>query len=1638
MSVDPELYRRRLEDDPADEEAFAGLESIYFDGGYQAELGDLYEYRATYGVEGAAAAELFLRAAGIWLDQIGDIDRGMTALSQVLERDPTERAAVERLDALYRDRGDMAALMQMLETQIEALEAYDSGAATSALRAHYYQQLGEIWAQTYDRQDQAVLYFRRAFELDSSNVMALYCAREIYQQLGNYETAAKLLDLEARAETDGERRVALYRELAHTRAERLGDLEGAVVALKRALAYDPSNADVMGELALQLLRRAPMGGGDADRTRAADLLYQVATTTSGEGALGYCEAALDAWAEHEGALALFEDICRDSGRLDLLADRYRRLIEPLADSPLLPDIYRRAGNLALEAGNLDEAIGYYEGLLPLNEPSDREVLTDLYRRAGRGDDLANALSADLGAGDAGSSPAPDPEALPRLRELAELLRSQGREDEAEARMLEILELEPGAPEATSYLERRYRARGDWAALHQLLANVGGSQKLSAAARVVRLREAAGIAEERLGDVDAAVKAYKLAIILDPDDDDLPRQLERLLVDGERWGDLIDRIEATAARAETSDEKIEQLRKIADIYWTRLEDADTAAETHRRILELRSDDQSALEALDELFLRESRWDELISVIGRRERLAPLGKDKAALALRLAAIHHEHLEQPEEAYEACQQVLHHAPDNEEALRRMEAIDTIAGNWTRLVETLRYRADVAEGDRAVEFVVRAAQTAEKHLEDFEQALGLWQQVTELTPYNVEALAAKARCLEGLGRWDEALEGLEDVVEATEDAEVRLEVRRRIARVLEERGSRDEAIEAWTQLVDEAEDPEGLTALATHYEALGEHAELVAVLRRLAAATEDEEKLAEVMLTEARVQSGPLEDNSAAVSILEKILADVDPRSREALRQLRRIHVEQGDYDQAVDAAEREVKLTEDSAAKTELLLTCAAWYRMELEDPGRAIDANERVLEIDPYRTDVIASLEELYVEVEDWERLLQLTRARYKAATDDDQRRGLLLAGAEICEQQLDDGERAWGWYRELFDCFGHLPEVFTLVEESATRHGLARELVGVYGEMTKRAQSDTQQAGWWKKLGALYADPIGDTARAFEAILRGFALDPDDRELLDVIDTLAVEAGAHDRLARVYDALIDRESSPKGQVDLRRRAARVFLGEGGDAGYAFAQLFEALEVLPGDDELLIDLESAAEAAGRFEELLRVYESRQAVARGDGERIDLLLRSAQVIQEHLSDPDRAFGLVLEAVNIDPDDEHVATRAMQVVDGLERMAGMRTRSRYWGQLIAHYQKLIDQHDEEPEAQVIFFEWIARIQQDFIQDGRAALETRKMQTLILPGHKPSLIALERLAQRLGLWSDLVAHYKDALEVVLDRDAAIDLHRRRARVLTEELDRGNEAIEHYWQLIQIDPEDSETRQKLVRIYKHTERWNDLVLLLERELPRADEARQREIYLQVAAIWESKLNNSYEAIDAYRRVLSRWPDDETAQAAVERLRTPSRQSKDLGDDELAALGLLDDTEPPVFDDEPDDDKFVDDGEAEVLGSLDLQLVEGSSETVAFDDTTDPIAPAHSPIPTPPPSGVSDLLSASSAFEPVVDDEVMVDDDLIEEVVDDGEVIEEIDDDIVEEIDDLELEPLTDREQSPPPPPPPPAHPTKPPPLPPKK
>ena len=151
--------------------------------------------------------------------------------------------------------------------------------ALPELRANVHYRLGRHYEQRLSLPGRAIAEYRAALELDPHLRAAIRAARAIYLATQRNEAAAAMYELEIAAIDDASEQYRLLRELSLHRRGPLDDLDGAVVALRRALKALPQEPTALEALAELLAERAGQTKDDAaeaDRGRAAELYFQVA------------------------------------------------------------------------------------------------------------------------------------------------------------------------------------------------------------------------------------------------------------------------------------------------------------------------------------------------------------------------------------------------------------------------------------------------------------------------------------------------------------------------------------------------------------------------------------------------------------------------------------------------------------------------------------------------------------------------------------------------------------------------------------------------------------------------------------------------------------------------------------------------------------------------------------------------------------------------------------------------------------------------------------------------------------------------------------------------------------------------------------------------------------------------------------------------------------------------------------------------------------------------------------------------------------------------------------------------------------------------------------------------------------------
>ncbi len=384
----------------------------------------------------------------------------------------------------------------------------------------------------------------------------------------------------------------------------------------------------------------------------------------------------------------------------------------------------------------------------------------------------------------------------------------------------------------------------------------------------------------------------------------------------------------------------------------------------------------------------------------------------------------------------------------------------------------------------------------------------------------------------------------------------------------------------------------------------------------------------------------------------------------------------------------------------------------------------------------------------------------------------------------------------------------------------------------------------------------DLARAIAVLGRTESEGAGGAEISDRIDGLLARASRHgeleQRLARRAAAC---ERSPAAAaIELRR--AEVLLDELGRAQDAVAAYRSVLEHEPESREARAGLERALREGGDAAGLAAFLEDQERGAE-EPARSQVALERAVLLEEQLARPDDALAIFarLAAESADPSTARSAEQHCErLLEQLQR----------WPALREHWLRSLG-HSVDEDARL--HERLARLCAERLGDGAAEVE-----------HLERVVALD--AQRSDIWQKLAGHYERAqrvddsvraLEAELanrpDHTREIELRARLAE-LHLECARPDSAREHYERVFDLCPAHSAAAHFLEHAYEESERFEDVVALLETRLAAIDAttdphttSRRTALRLQIAHVREAHLDDLEGSISALEVALEELGPD---------------------------------------------------------------------------------------------------------------------------------------------------------------------------------
>ena len=1451
-------YEKILSQDEHNLDAAVALSPIYEQAGDAKKLARVYEVRLEHVQEPTERIHLLRETGLLYEEKLRAPKDAFARFLEAFSIDPTQEIIREDVQRLAQATDGWA---QAIASYSSAIEATTDPDVQVELQLHFAGLLTQV-----GRIDEAIAQFRAVYDAQGDNMHAIGALEQLYRQTERYRELLDIYERRMELEEDPDAR----RQLAYGRASlwenELGDRNHAIDAYQAILAE--------------------WGDDEQEAYAALDRLFEAEQRWSDLAATLERRIDLGPESTEELAALKFRLAAVSAAHLDLretALDLYREVLM------LQPE--HSGGREALETFLDDPALG----------PPAATILEPIYEMQNAWEPLVRALEV-LAAGAQESER--KLEILTKIGEVCgQMIGDAARAFDAFGRGLRVM---PESEETLGRLEILAVEQERFGDLVQLIASLAATTGDATLSRTLWLK-AAGMYDLQLGDVDQAVAAYHKILEADPGDAEVLDALDALYRRTERWRDLLGVLRRKAEQADDPGLQEDLLAQTAMIYEDMLSEPDNAVGVYNEILELDPTSQRALVSLDGLYEKLERWSDLADNIGRQLTIADDPDEQTALMLRLATLREARMGAVDAAIEIYREVLERDPSNEAALAALERLIQSpehqvliaaileplyrdSNEFEKLIGVHEIQAVHAESaDMQVELLHRIAELCEVALDDLGRAFQSFARALAVDPSSTLTQEQLERLARATGDY-EALAGVyEERVAAIEDVALASALHVKAAVIREE------------QLGD-------VEAAIKHYQRVLEldptHLEAASSLERLFHIAERYEPLAQILLHKARILETPDEQKEhlfRAAAIYEELLqrpddaiavykkiVEVDSEEVRALDKLIELFLGLERWADLLGVYQQKADIVFDPDEKKALYLEVGAVYEREIGDVDKAIDTYQRILEIDPDDLTAIGRLDALYQASGNWQELLSILEREADLAGDPNEVISYRYRIADLWDHKLGDAKRAIEGYREILAVLpDHTPtldalekmiaegkeplEAALVLEPVYRQYGEFERLVHALEVQVTYEQDAVRRVELLHQVAELQEVQLEQARKAFEAFARAVPLDSANETTLASIERLAEELGAWGEVTQLYDAEIEKLKAAGDAdhlVEMGMRVAQIYYVQAGDVDAAIARYRIVLEADATQAGAIQALDQLYEQTERWPELADILQREVQIAGSPDEVLDLQYRLGFVYQQHLGRVDEAIEQYREILAAAP--EHEASVA--ALEGLfaqgvkplvigEILEPLYRMSEAWDRLVGVHQVQLA-YVTEPSERVAMMHRIAELAEDRAGDHQGALEWLERALLESPLDEQAAAEVERLASMLDRWDQLANTYADVLASTQDRQVAVEVGKRQARIYEQELGDVERAVQSYLFLLRFDETDQDALEALDRLYTEHGAHEALASILRKRVASAQDDREKvELSYRLGQVLENDLGRIDEAVTVYHGILA-GPDPE--------------------------------------------------------------------------------------------------------------------------------------------------------------------------------
>ncbi|MBK8941678.1 MAG: tetratricopeptide repeat protein [Polyangiaceae bacterium] len=1524
-----DTFGRALAEDPTSEDTKQGLDRLARATDRHADLAKVFEERAAAQLIGGTnvddeatavsdptvAVDLFMMAARVYENDLGAAEPAILHYRKVLEIDPTNLAAAESLERIFRASERYAELSQVLQQKADILDGLPE--KKGALF-----QAASIEEDVLNRHEAAVAVYRKILELDQDELRAIDALIKLYLSHSRWSDLLAVYVSKADLVQDLDQKKDIYYQVGAVYERELNDVPQAIETYKRVLEIDPADLQALSRL---------------------DVLYQMAEN----------------WLELLSVLQQEAELAADSAQSISFQYRIAELYEKrLDDLARAIELYR---DLLQQMSDHEPTIAALEGIKngPREALAAALVLEPIYDATGEWKRLVSVLEVQVSHAEDTFAKVDLLHRIARLEE--EMLGDHNASFDVYAR---AVTLDVTNEESLGSLERIASAVGRWPEVAALYDRQLVGLREEQPERFVELGlRLAQIFETQLEDIDNAIARYRLVLEVDPENWQAISSLDRLLVLMERWTELVPVLARESEIGHTPDDILNFKYRLGQVHQTRLQDLTSAIQSYREVLAAAPEHVETLEALEQLFATgvhqleigeileplyqtAGEWDKLGTVLEAELAHKKEREERVAMFYRIAELQEEKLISLDGALGVYIRSLKEYPDDDKTLDECERLAASTdGGWESLANAY---ADVLElhNDKAVQAAVgkRLARVFEEELGDISNAERTYRYVLGVEALDVEALTQLDRIYTSLEQWPELAQVLEQRLLATKDSLELVELHLRLGEVYEDRlrdesgvgqlddatrvyrrvfdeldppneaailaleriynqrgqwpelkgvlerqlehasGDSEEAdirakmanlladrlndmpraVDTWKRVLDlRGDDPEALHGLANLHERLSEWAELTDVLgRHFDIATEDDERVA-VLLRRARLFEGQLQRDDSALEDYQRAL-DIQYDNADALYAISAIWRRRNDPQQLVESLHQTVdrageRLTPEQ--NVALFREIAETYQNVLGQPFEAIDAWRRLLAIDPRDFSAMSNLETLLRAEERWEEVIEVKMGRARVLPDPGEQIREYLEVASLWEQRVGDPDKGTPAYEAILQIDEAHDQAFFALEKLHSTAKRGEPLIELYLARLDTRDDVHDKTEILRKVARVFEEELEDRPQAFDALVTAFEMDVFDNETAKYLERVTHATSKWPELMPVVNGWLTAESDPSRKIQLCLRLAKWYAEDLNRQDYADPYYQQVHKLDPNNVNALRQMANLRRKMGEFKQEGFFLQEALKNAVSEGDRKEIQTEIGQVLHLKMNEVEQGIVYYRKALEIDPN----------YVPALEMLERIYTERGANGELVevlnAKAKGLTD-----PEQVAATKLRAAGLYETTLGNPERSAQVYREVLEVDAGNLLAMRGLERVYGQLQQWTELVQVLEMQLDVVATERERIEALMKIARIQEELFVKPEAAATRLEQVVEIDPNYEPAYEGLARAYRQRRQWHDLIQTYDRHINATiDRPKKIELWSAMAVVYSDELEDVEKSIDAYLNVVDTDPQHIPALEALAKL-----------------------------------------------------------------------------------------------------------------------------------------------------------------------